>query len=134
MTGDANAGRQYFGRACARCHSATGDLARVATRYQGLALLQRMLYPTATRGGGAAPAAPQVTVTLRSGQTVAGRLTFRDEFTITVTDASGWSRSWPTSAVTFTLDDPLQAHVDQLGKYTDEDMHDVLAYLRTLRD
>jgi cytochrome c oxidase cbb3-type subunit 3 len=133
-TGDANAGRQYFGRACARCHSATGDLAGVATRHEGLALLQRMLYPTAGRGGGPAPAPPKVTVTLPSGQTVIGSLVFRDEFTITVKDASGWSRSWRTSAVTFTVDDPLQAHVDQLGKYTDEDMHDVLAYLRTLRD
>ena len=34
--------------------------------------------------------------------------------------------------MTFTVDDPLQAHVEQLGKYTDEDMHDVLAYLQTL--
>ncbi len=35
--------------------------------------------------------------------------------------------------VTFVVNDPLQAHVDQLGKYTDGDMHDVLAYLQTLR-
>ena len=41
--------------------------------------------------------------------------------------------SWPTHQVTFTVDDPLQAHVEQLGKYTDDDMHNVLAYLQTLR-
>jgi cytochrome c oxidase cbb3-type subunit 3 len=35
--------------------------------------------------------------------------------------------------VTFTVDDPLQVHIEQLGKYTDEDMHNVLAYLQTLR-
>jgi cytochrome c oxidase cbb3-type subunit 3 len=35
--------------------------------------------------------------------------------------------------VRFTLDDPLQAHVEQLGKYSDDDMHNVLAYLQTLR-
>jgi len=28
---------------------------------------------------------------------------------------------------------PLDAHIEQLGKYTDEDMHNVLAYLQTLR-
>ena len=41
--------------------------------------------------------------------------------------------SWPTGQVRFTVDDPLDAHRAQLGKYTDEDMHDVLAYLQTLR-
>jgi cytochrome c oxidase cbb3-type subunit 3 len=60
-------------------------------------------------------------------------LAYRDEFTIALTDASGWHRSWPTNQVRFTVDDPLQAHVEQLGKYTDADMHDVLAYLQSLR-
>ena len=64
---------------------------------------------------------------------ITGRLAYRDEFTIALTDASGWYRSWSTTQVRFTVDDPLQAHVDQLAKYTDEDMHDVLAYLQTLR-
>ncbi|MBI1873568.1 MAG: c-type cytochrome [Acidobacteria bacterium] len=133
QTGNAEAGKRYFSGACARCHSPDRDLAGVAKRFEGLALLQRMLYPAAGRGGGAAPAPAQVTVTLASGQTVTGKLAYRDEFTITLTDASGWSRSWPTNQVTFTVNDPLQAHVDQLGKYTDDDMHNVLAYLQTLR-
>jgi cytochrome c oxidase cbb3-type subunit 3 len=132
-TGSAEAGKRYFDGNCARCHSPARDLAGVATRFQGLALLQRMLYPSGGRGGGA-PAPPKVTVTLASGETIAGTLSFRDEFTITVTDAAGWSRSWPANAIKFTIDDPLEAHVDQLGKYTDEDMHDVLAYLQTLRN
>lgn len=131
QTGNATTGKRYFDTACTRCHSATGDLAGVATRLQGLPLLQRMLYP----GGPARDPkrAAQVTVTLPSGQTVGGRLTYRDEFTIALTDASGWYRSWPTNQVRFTVDDPLQAHVEQLGKYTDADMHDVLAYLQTFR-
>jgi cytochrome c oxidase cbb3-type subunit 3 len=133
QTGNAEAGRRYFATACARCHSGTGDLAGVATRHEGLALLQRMLYPGGGRGAGPPPKPPRVTVTLRSGQTVAGGLAYRDEFTITLTDDTGWRRSWPTSQVTYTVDDPLQAHVEQLGKYTDADMHDVLAYVQTLR-
>lgn len=134
QTGDAAAGKRYFDAACTRCHSAAGDLARVATRYQGLTLLQRMLYPgSAGRGGDPARVPQTVTVRLASGQVVTGRLASRDEFTIALTDASGWYRSWPTSGVRFSVDDPLQAHVEQLGKYTDGDMHDVLAYLQTLR-
>ena len=74
-----------------------------------------------------------VTVTLPSGETVAGALAYRDEFTIALTDSSGWYRSWPTRQVKFSVNNPLDAHVEQLGKYTDDDMHDVLAYLQTLR-
>jgi mono/diheme cytochrome c family protein len=129
QTGNADAGKTYFAGACARCHSPSGDLAGIAKRLVGLALLQRMLYPT----GAAAAARANVTVTRPSGEIVRGALAYRDEFTIALTDPSGWYRAFPASAVTFTVDDPLQAHVEQLGKYTDDDMHNVLAYLQTLR-
>jgi cytochrome c oxidase cbb3-type subunit III len=132
-TGNAEAGKRYFDSACSRCHSATGDLAGIGTRYQGLPLLQRMLVPGSGRDSGPAPTPPAVRVTLRSGDVVTGTLAYRDEFTIALTDAAGWRRSWPTREVTVAVDDRLQAHVDQLGKYTDGDMHDVLAYLHTLR-
>jgi cytochrome c oxidase cbb3-type subunit 3 len=134
QTGNADAGRRYFDTACARCHSATGDLKGVATRYEGLPLLQRMLFAgSGGRGAGPAPRPPAVRVTLRDGQVVTGTLAYRDEFTLSITVATGWRRSWPAAQVTYTIDDQLQAHVDQLSKYTDEDMHDVLAYLQTLR-
>jgi cytochrome c oxidase cbb3-type subunit III len=134
QTGDAAAGKRYFEGACARCHSPVGDLANVATRHQGLTLLQRMLYPSNAGGGGDPSRVPQtVTVTLGPSEVVTGKLAYRDEFTIALTDVSGWYRSWPVSQVKFSIDDPLQAHVEQLGKYTDDDMHDVLAYLQTLR-
>ena len=137
QTGDAHAGQQYFNGAggCAKCHSPTGDLAGIASRLQGLQLLQRMLNPASGRGRGGAPAVSpvKVTVTLASGQTVSGTLAYRDEFTIGLRDANGWYRSWPAGAVRFTIDNPLDAHFDQLGKYTDKNMHDVLAYLQTLR-
>ena len=130
QTGNADAGRRYFDANCTTCHSATGDLRGIAARLQGLPLLQRMLYPG---GGGGRVAPPKVTVTTRAGETVTGDLAYRDEFTIALTDAGGWHRSWPAKSVTFTVDDRMQAHVDQLGKYTDKDMHDVLAYLHTLK-
>jgi cytochrome c oxidase cbb3-type subunit III len=134
QTGDAEAGKQYFNSTggCAKCHSATGDLAGIAKKREGLVLLQRMLFPVAGRGG-PAPAPATVSVTLSSGQTISGKLAYRDEFLIALTDAAGWYRSWPTNQVTFTVNNPLDAHAAQLGKYTDDDMHNVLAYLQTLK-
>lgn len=136
QTGNAQAGQQYFEGpgGCTKCHSATGDLAGVATRLRGLALLQRMLYPSGRGGRGAPPPKPAgVTVTLPTGQAVAGKLAYRDEFTIAITDASGAYRSWPANRVTFAVNDPLETHFAQLAKYTNDDLHNVLAYLQTLK-
>jgi cytochrome c oxidase cbb3-type subunit 3 len=130
QTGNLQEGQKYFSANCSKCHSATGDLAGVATRFQGLPLLQRMLYPTSGRPS---PAPPKVTVTLASGETITGPLVSRDEFSIVLTDPAGTRRSWPANEVKFTVNDPLAAHFDLLGKYTDADMHNVFAYLQTLR-
>jgi cytochrome c oxidase cbb3-type subunit 3 len=129
-SGDAEAGKRYFNGAggCSNCHSPTGDLAGVASRFRGLQLLQRMLYPPNTRP---APAPAKVSVTTPSGEVVTGSLASRDEFTIALTDSSGARLTWPISDVKFTIDDPVSAHFDQLGKYSDDDMHNVYAYLKT---
>ena len=92
-----------------------------------------MLYRENERATEPTKASPTATVTLASGQTVSGRLAYRDEFTIGLVDPSGWYRSWPVTQVKFTVKDPLEEHIEQLGKYTDKDLHDVLAYLQTLR-
>jgi cytochrome c oxidase cbb3-type subunit 3 len=131
QTGNAERGREYFNGAggCNKCHSTAGDLDGIAGRFQGLALLRRMLYPAGTP----APAPPTVSVTLPSGQLMTGKLAYRDEFTIALTDPAGWYRSFAIAAVKATINDPLGAHFDQLVRYTDGDMHDVFAYLQTLR-
>jgi cytochrome c oxidase cbb3-type subunit 3 len=135
QTGNAQAGQQYFNGAggCAKCHSPTGDFAGLAGRLQGLQLFQRMLYPGGRGRGGAAPATPVATVRLPSGETVTGKVAYRDEFNIGITDASGYYRSWQTSKVKVTIDNPLDAHIAQLAKYTNDDLHNVLAYLQTLK-
>jgi cytochrome c oxidase cbb3-type subunit 3 len=92
-----------------------------------------MLYREDERTTETTKASPTATVTLASGQTVSGKLAYQDEFTIGLIDPSGWYRSWPATEVKFTVTNPLEAHVEQLGKYTDEDIHNVLAYLETLR-
>jgi cytochrome c oxidase cbb3-type subunit 3 len=137
QTGDLEAGKRYFNGAggCAKCHSATsGEFATIGSRYQGLALLQRLLYPgSGGRGSGPAPARPTVTVTTQDGQITTGALMQLDEFTVVLTDAGGWSRSWPVEQVKVAVNNPLEAHVDQLSRYTDKDMHDVFAYLQSLK-
>jgi cytochrome c oxidase cbb3-type subunit III len=127
QTGNVEAGRRYFsgvGR-CATCHSPTGDLAGIASRYEGLALEQQMLYPNDAKS--------TVTVTLASGQTIKGALEYLDEFTVGLTDLTGVYRSWRTSDVKYNVDAPVSAHVELLSKYTDEDIHNLMAYLQTLR-
>jgi cytochrome c oxidase cbb3-type subunit III len=127
QTGSVEAGKQYFNGAgrCASCHSPTGDLAGIAQRYEGLHLERRMLYPEGAKA--------KVTVTLPSGEIAAGELAYRDEFTVGLRDSSGRYRSWPTSQVKYHIDAPAEAHVELLGKYTDADIHNLMAYLQTLR-
>ena len=127
QTGNVEAGKQYFDGAggCATCHSPTGDLAGIASRHQGLELEMRMLYPWRAKS--------KVTVTLASGQAIGGTLAYRDEFTIALVDATGVYRSWRTSDVQYKLDAPVDAHVDLLSKYADVDIHNLMAYLQTLR-
>ncbi|HXT71593.1 MAG TPA: c-type cytochrome [Vicinamibacterales bacterium] len=136
QTGDLEAGRQFFNGAggCAKCHSATtGAFAKIGSRYKGLALLHRLLYPGSGSDAGPAPSRPAATLTLRDGQTVTGKLVRQSEFTITIVDSDGWTRTWPMDQVRVTIDNPLQAHVELLSKYTDKQMHDVFAYLQSLK-
>jgi mono/diheme cytochrome c family protein len=127
QTGNVEAGKAYFNGAggCAKCHSPTGDLAGIAKRYEGLALEERMLYPRNAKS--------TVTVTLPSGEKMNGILAYQDEFTIGLLDANGTYHSWPVTAVKFVVDSPVEAHVDLFPKYTDDDIHNLMAYLQTLR-
>jgi cytochrome c oxidase cbb3-type subunit 3 len=135
QTGNAEAGRRYFNGTggCAKCHSLTTDFATVGARYQGLGLLHRLLYPGSGRGAGPAPAPPTAEVTTSDGRVTSGKVVYHDEFTISIIDSGGWRRSWPLKNVRVKIDNPVQAHVDLLSKYTDEDMHNVFAYLQTLK-
>lgn len=127
QTGNAEAGKRYFEGAggCSNCHSPTGDLAGIATRYQGLQLEEQMLYPRNARS--------KVTVTTALGQTVTGRLAYRDEFTVGLIDSTGTYHSWRTRDVQYKVDEPVKAHVEQFPMYTDDDIHNLMAYLQTLR-
>lgn len=127
QTGNVEAGREYFNGAggCRSCHSATGDLAGVARRDVGLKLEERLLYPEGAKA--------KVTATLESGKTITGRLEYRDEFAIGMVDQNGWYHSWPANSIEYKIEDPAEAHVELLAKYTDDDIHNLMAYLQTLK-
>ena len=135
VTGDAKKGEAYFNGAgrCSTCHSPSGDLAGVGRKYQPLVLQSRFLYPGG-RGPGLPPPKPRLAnVTPASGPAVSGALEYIDDFTVGVRDPAGDYHSWPTGAVKVEIDDPYAAHADLLRVYTDADMHNLLAYLVTLK-
>lgn len=136
VTGSARAGEAFFngvGR-CNTCHSPGGDLAHVASEYEPETLLRTLLYP-GRRGASSSSgrARKTVTVTLKSGEVFSGPLQHLDEFTVSMYDASGGYHTWKRDVVTVELHDPLAAHAELLRTYTDTDMHNVLAYLETLK-
>ena len=147
VVGDPAAGKQYFAAKCASCHSETGDLQGVAARYAEPVQLQNAWVSGGGAGGrgggrgrGGAAAAPNrrqvtVTVTTPSGQKVEGRLDRIDDFIVTLTPADGVPRSFTRNGDVpkVEIHDPLEAHRNLLSVYTDKDIHDVTAYLVTLK-
>jgi len=129
LTGNAADGQAYFNGAggCSGCHSPTGDLAGVAQRFGPVALQQRFLYP----GAGARITA---TVTLPDGKQIEGRVVHHDEFEIAITGPDGWYHGWQVNEVkSVVIHDPLTAHRALMEKYTDKDIHNLFAYLVTLK-
>jgi mono/diheme cytochrome c family protein len=146
VVGDAKAGEAYFNGAgrCNSCHSPSKDLKGVGAKYQPATLQGRLLLP---RGRERAPGSPPVplyadptgltvTVTPPSGEPVSGGLVRLTDFEVTLYDAGGgrmrsWLRNGDTPKVV--VIDPLQAHMDHLTKWTDADMHNMTAYLASLK-
>jgi cytochrome c oxidase cbb3-type subunit 3 len=127
LTGNAAAGKQYFYGAgkCSTCHSPTGDLAGIAKKYSPADLESIFLDP---------PRQPvSVIVSLPSGQTIQGTLLHLDDFYVAILDEDGHYHSWPLSQVSVRVTDPLAAHRRLLHTYTDKDIHNVFAYLETLK-
>ena len=130
------------------CHSPTGDLKGIGAKYDDPATLQgRLVMPRGRRRGPPQPGKPEVaphleptavkaTVTLPSGEKFTGPLMRLTDFDVTVYDAATqlprtWLRSNGTPAVALT--DPLQAHVDMWRRWTDGDLHDMTAFLASLK-
>ena len=141
LVGDAGAGQAYFAAKCAGCHSATGDLQGIAARIDDPKALQ-----TAWVAGGArhrrmpAPGAEDrgaasASITPPGGETVQGRLAEIDDFLVSVVLADGSVRTFRRDGDVPKVEvhDPMKAHRDLMAVYTDKDIHDVTAYLVTLK-
>lgn len=139
VVGDAASGQKYFQQKCASCHAAGGDLKGIASRIADAKTLQQAWLMPGGRGGRGTPAvaAPVITVTVTpaSGQKAEGRLERLDDFLVVLRDSSGAIHSYPRSGAQpkVEIHDPLQPHMDMLTAYTDKDIHDVTAYLVTLK-
>lgn len=143
VIGDAKAGQAFFNGdgKCSTCHSVTEDLAGIASKYDPRILQNRIVYPGAGRGFGAtavatAPPPPiTVTVTLASGQKIDGKLDRIDDFIVSLIDSSGkhfaFERDGDVPRVE--IHNPLQAHRDKLPLITDDEIHNLTAYLMTFK-
>ena len=129
VTGDAKAGEAYFNQACRSCHSATGDFAKVGGKYSPDQLQTRLVWPAQR-----SVAQRRATITLNSGEaTIKGTIKQLDDVNVSILDAAGNYRSWPATAVKVEVEDRLAGHRALLDKYTDSDIHNLTAYLVTLK-
>ena len=142
LTGDPAAGAAYFNGAgkCAGCHSPAGDLKGIGGRMDPAAIQQRFLFPGGRGGGrGRGPAIASahpvtVTVTPASGAAISGELLHLDDFNVALRDSSGDYHSFKrTPSLKVVKNDPAAAHHELLDKYTDKNIHDIVAYLETLK-
>lgn len=127
-TGNAKRGKAlFFGEGhCSSCHSPTGDLKGIASRYSPLTLMGLIAYPEGS-------VSRTVKVTTESGSSFSGRLVHLDEFTVSLRDKAGCAHTWRRKNVTVEIHDPLAEHKQLLQEYTDEELHDLFAYLESLK-
>lgn len=147
VVGDPQAGEEFFNGAgkCNTCHSVTGDLKGIGSKYDVITLQGHIVLP---RGKGGWPniispfqvtnppdVPKKVTVTLPDGTITTGDMISISDFDVVLRDAAGIRRTFarngnvPKVVVT----DPLQAHIDLMKTLTDKEMHDLTAYLVTLK-
>jgi cytochrome c oxidase cbb3-type subunit 3 len=145
LVGDATAGKTVFEAKCASCHSTTGDLQGIGARLpdaksvQNLWVSGGMTTGRGGRGGGRGRGSSRTTVTVvvsqPNGEKVEGQLRRIDDFIVTLVDAEGYERSFRRNGDVPKVEvrDPLQGHRDLLAEITDKNMHDITAFLVTLK-
>jgi len=140
VVGDASAGQAFFSGdgKCGTCHSVTGDLAGIGAKMDPKSLQNALVSGGGGRGRGPtgiAVPATTVTVTLIGGKTVEGKLDHLDDFVVTLTDANDNHLTYDRekSVAKVEVHNPLQAHIDMLPKLTDDEIHNLTAYLATLK-
>lgn len=126
-SGNAQEGKAFFAAHCASCHSVTGDLAHIGSKFSQVSAIQaRFLWPRLDKP-------VHATVTTRSGEKVEGTVVRMNDFDVAIDDADGHYHYWPRDQVKVSVSDPLSAHRALLSQYTDADIHNLAAYLLTIK-
>ena len=153
LTGDAKSGAAYFSGdgGCTKCHSVSGDLKGVGAKYDPVSLQQKFLFPRTFaarqgapppaggggggRRGGPPPGKPTtVTVTPAGGKAISGTLVSLDDFNVALRDSDGEYYTFKRVAgLKVDKNDPFAVHDQMLDRYTDKNMHDIVAYLESLK-
>ncbi len=143
VVGNAATGKQTYQQLCSSCH-APSTMQGFADKFpDARSMQQAWLLPGGAGGGrpgatsGPALNVPPVTVTVTPGKgpAITGRLGIVDDFYVEVTTADGvlhrYTRSNDVPKVE--IHDPLAAHRAMFRKYNDAEIHDITAYLVTLK-
>lgn len=131
LVGNAAKGQAYAEAHCMSCHKAE-TFAHIASKFRSPEQLQRgWIWPSRSADG---PLAITAKVKTRDGATIAGRVTQVSDFRITVVDAEGHSHAIERDqGVKVEINDPLAAHEPMITTLTNDDMHNVTAWLATLK-
>ena len=138
LVGDASRGEKYFAATCGSCHAATGDLRGLASRMSDPTALQNYWLSAGGglgRGGRGSRREVTATVTPTTGARVEGALVRIDDFYVVLRTPDGTERTFVRSGASPRVEirDPFEPHRKLLPVYTDRDIHDVTAYLMTLK-
>src|SRR5947207_14271573 len=145
LVGNAKEGEAYFNGAghCTQCHSVSGDLAAIGAKSDAKTIQNLIVSggggrSFGRRSAGAAPPklpATTVTVTLPSGQAITGDLDHISAFVVALRQPDGTYRNFARhySIPMVILTNPRQCHIDMLPKWRDSDIHNMTAYLVTLK-
>jgi cytochrome c oxidase cbb3-type subunit 3 len=125
LVGNAGQGEAYFETHCTHCHSVSSDLAHIAAKYKPFDLQTRIVFPSGLK--------PALTVRDKSGAVYRGEQAYADEFLVTLRDKNGSLHTWQRKNVHIEVSDPLAAHERLLETYTDKDIHNLFAYMETLK-
>jgi len=131
LVGDKAKGQSYVEAHCRSCHSAD-TFAHIGSRFRSPEQLQRWwIWP---RRSDNANLAVTATVKTRDGAALTGRVAQISDFRITVVDAEGRRHAIEREpGVEVEIKDPLAAHEQIVMTLSNDDMHNVTAWLASLK-
>jgi len=129
--GDAAKGETYVTGHCMSCHTAA-TFAHIASKFRSSDQLQRSwIWPARPADNSLAITA---TVKTQQGATISGRVTQVSDFRITLVSADGQTHAIDRGpGVDVAMKDPLAPHQALVNSLRNDDMHNVTAYLETLK-